>query len=92
MELTEEQLNAFVRKPELILKMANDDKYGEDFWFQIDHYLETKRMDQELYDNWKKSQELHGHFKYAALGQLFARYATLKKGFKPLEKCSFYKK
>lgn len=89
--LTEEQINAFIRRPQILLMMANDDRYGEEFWFQVYHYLESKRMDYQMYKDWKDAQELNGFFKFAALGQLFARYATLRKGFKPLEKSSFQK-
>lgn len=90
--LTDKQLKALIRRPELILKLAYENNHDENFWFQVFRYLELKRMDGEMYDDWKRSQDVHGYYKYAAVGQLFARYATLRKGFKPLKKSSFDKK
>ena len=44
-------------------------------------------MTKELYFKWVEEAKTYGIYRFSAIGQLFARYAHLRKGFKTLENC-----
>lgn len=88
--LSKDEIKLLIKNPEQVMK--NYEIFQEEDWEQIYEYLLTKRIDKELFDSWINSQKNFGKFKYKAIGQLFSRFATLRRGYTTLENCNYVKK
>lgn len=86
MMLSDQKLQYLVRNPLALLVAAVENIYTEDEWRRIWEWLHTHRMSDELLGLWVRNQEQHGHFRYKALGQLFARYADIGRGWSTVDK------
>lgn len=85
MVIPDTQLDYLVRNPLALLKEAYINELTEDDWKKIHAWLDTHRMTDELHTIWLKSQYNNGKWRYRALGQMFARFATIGKGFSTVD-------
>ena len=85
MTLSEPQIQNYIKNPHLMLHAAMDTSLSEDDWAEIYKWLLCHRMTDELHTYWFKNQLNNGKWKYRALGQIFARFATIGKGFSTVD-------
>lgn len=85
MTLTETKLLYLVKNPHILLTEVMCDNLTEEDCEEIHNWLYNHRMTDELHTNWLRSQLDNGRWKYRALGQMFARYATIGKGFSTVD-------
>jgi hypothetical protein len=81
--LTEQEVVYFVQNPVALLLESTkpNSRLTEKDWKQLYHYLLTHRMTPKLCALWAAAQQNNGNYKFKAVGQLFARYATIGKGW-----------
>lgn len=91
MVVPESQLQYIVRNPISLLVEAHNNNYSEEEWKQIYTWLNEHRMTDELHALWLHSQIAHGKWRFRALGQMYARFATIGKGFSTVDNATRHK-
>lgn len=86
--LTDDMVQMLVRNPLLMLQYSFEHKIEEEDWKQVYEWLLKHRMTDELHVAWLRNQLTHGIYRYRAIGQLFARYATIGKGWSTVDNAS----
>lgn len=80
--MNEDQIQRLIESPHALLTL----EFQEEDWKEIYTYLKSHRMTDHLLTKWVLNQEEHGYYRYKAIGQLFARFATIGRGFSTIEK------
>ena len=80
--ITKSEIEYLVRNPlQLLVEAGKRDRYTEQDWEKVYNWLLNHRMSIELFGLWYRNQQHHGVHRFRAVGQLFARYAKIGKGW-----------
>lgn len=85
MPIPQTVLHYLVRNPLALLQHGLQNDFTEEEWKEIYEWFLDHRMTSELHCMWLRSQLTHGKYRFRAIGQMFARFATIGKGFSTVD-------
>lgn len=85
-QLTDDQIRAYLFDPELLLTDLFNRTLTENQCKQFWTWMQDHRMSQPMLIQWMYEQQKNGFWRYRCIGQVFARFAVIGKGFSTVDK------
>lgn len=83
--LSDHAIREYLFDPERLLQDLVSRQLSEEQCKTIWQWLDTHRMSQQLLVQWMYEQQKNGFWRYRVIGQVFARFAIIGKGFSTVD-------